>query len=99
MGIEFKILSKFTEKQTKDIFNLLEHNPHFDKKYLFDNKLYWDFRHQENKAKMPDLTLTIEEDGIYICQNSSSNSWTYLETLKEFFEKEYIEHKIIDYPE
>ncbi len=48
---------------------------------------------------MPDLTLTIEEDGIYICQNSSSNSWTYLETLKEFIEKENIEHKIIDYTE
>lgn len=99
MGFEYKIVTKFTESQTKDIFTLLEHTTNFDKKYIFDNKLFWDFRHRENKAKMPDLTLTIEKDGIYICQNSSSYIWTDLDTLKNFIEKENIEHKVIDYSE
>ncbi len=99
MGFEYKIVTKLTDNQAEDIFTLLELNVFFDKKYPFDNKEFWDFRHPENKGRMPNITLTIEQDGIYICQNSSPYLWSDLDTLKNFIEQENIEHIIIDYSE
>ena len=97
MGYEYKIVAKLTENQIAEIKNLLISNIMFDKKYEFDSKMFWDFRHSENRGKMPNISVVFENDGIYICQYGSSYLWTYLDKLKDYILNEKIEIKIIDY--
>ncbi|AZA98287.1 hypothetical protein EG359_01120 [Chryseobacterium joostei] len=95
MGHEYKITAKLTQKQRSEIAELLENNRYF---YERDEKVV-EFRHPENNGKMPNLYVGFEPDGLYVCQNGSSYLWTYLDDLKEYFEKEIVDFEIIDYSE
>lgn len=97
MGFEYKLKTKLTDRQITEIENLLESAHLFDKKYEFENKLFRDFRHAENKGKIPNISIIFENDGIYICQYSSSYLWTDLDELKNYMEKEHIQYETIDY--
>lgn len=97
MGFEYKLKTKLTDRQTIEIQNLLENAHLFDKKYEFEHTLFWDFRHSENNGKIPNISIIFENDGIYICQYSSSYLWTDLDELKNYIEKEHIQYETIDY--
>ncbi|MCT2407777.1 hypothetical protein NZD88_09530 [Chryseobacterium antibioticum] len=97
MGFEYKITAKFTGKQITEIQYLFENDKTFDKKYEFNNKTFWDFRQPGNNGTMPNISIIFENDGIYICQYSSSYVWKDLDLLKTYIENENIEYEIIDY--
>lgn len=97
MGFEYKLKTKLTDRQTAEIQELLESSVLFEKKYEYAHQLFRDFRHAENTGKIPNISIIFEEDGIYICQYSSSYVWTDLEELKNYIETESIEYKLIDY--
>lgn len=99
MGFEYKIIAKLTKKQVSDIQYLLEENKEFDKKYVFDNKTYWDFRQLDNKGKMPNSSICFESDGIYICRYDGSDLWRNLKELKEYINRENIRYTLLDYQE
>lgn len=99
MGFEYKIKAKFTAPQTTEIEHLLENSKTFDKKYEFDNKTFWDFRQPENLGKIPNISLVFENNGIYVCQYSSTDIWTDLDKLKNYIQNEKIEYQILDYQE
>ena len=97
MGFEYKILAKFTDKEITDIYNILEHHKNFDIKYQHQNTEHFEFRNIENQGKISNLFVTFVQDGIYICQNASSNMWTDLEELRTYLNRENIEYEILDY--
>ncbi|UHO39795.1 hypothetical protein H5J24_07000 [Chryseobacterium capnotolerans] len=97
MGFEYKLKTKLTDQQTAEIEDLLENSALFEKKYEYTHQLFWDFRHAENTGKLPNMSIIFEEDGIYICQWSSSYVWTDLDELKNYIKKEQIAYEIIDY--
>lgn len=97
MGFEYKLRVKLTNKQTSEIQFLLLDNITFDKKYKFDNKEFWEFREAENIGKLPNINIVFENDGIYICQYSTSYLWTNLDKLKNYIESNKIKYKLIDY--
>lgn len=99
MGFEYKLKTKLTDQQTAEIQDLLEKSVLFEKKYEYGHQLFWDFRHAENTGKIPNISIIFEEDGIYICQWSSSYLWKDLEELKNYLVKEHIEYDLIDYQE
>jgi hypothetical protein len=97
MGFEYKLKTNLTDKQAAKIQDLLEGSPLFEKKYEYNNQLFWDFRYAENTGKLPNISIIFEEDGIYICQWGSSYVWTDLDELKNYIKKEQIAYEIIDY--
>lgn len=99
MGFEFKIIAKLTYRQTAEIQNALFGNSLFNKLELLDGKQFWNFRKPINNGKLPNLTIAFEEDGIYVCQYESSNLWSNLDKLKEYFENHKITYEIVDYQE
>lgn len=99
MGFEYKLKTKLTDQQTTEIQNLLESSALFEKKYEYAHQLFWDFRHAENLGKIPNISIMFEEDGIYICQWSSSYVWKDLDELKNYIENKQIEYGLIDYQE
>lgn len=99
MGYEYKIKAKFTEEQKCDILTLLKTHKDFDKEYTFAGKHFIDLRCADNRGKMPNLFISFEENGLYLCQNGSSYLWTDLESLKSYLEALKIEYEIHDYSE
>lgn len=99
MGYEYKIAAKLTDKQVADIQDILVKSRFFDQKNEFTHKVFWDFRHPDNKGKMPNIHIVFENDGIYVCQNSAPYIWTDLVGLKEYLDKEIADYTIIDYDE
>ncbi|GAA0718270.1 hypothetical protein GCM10009430_16170 [Aquimarina litoralis] len=99
MGFEYKIITKLHQKQISEVQQLLEQNHIFDKKYEFDNKLFWDFRKPGNKGKMPNISVAFESDGIYICRHEGGFVWKNLENVKTYMESENVSYEILDYQE
>jgi hypothetical protein len=99
MGFEYKIKADFTTIHLQEIAELLERNPYFEKKYNFQGKENWQFRHPENKDQMPNLIIIFEIDEIYICQFGTSYLWTWLEALKSYLDSNEITYIITDYQE
>jgi hypothetical protein len=84
MGFEYKIIVTLTKEHREKIENILERHILFDKQYSFENKQYWDFRHLDNKEKIPDFTIAFEYYGIYVCKYTNPNLWHDLTGLKEY---------------
>lgn len=99
MGFEYKIKADFSAGQIQEMTRLLERNPYFEKKYDFLGKENREFRHPENTHQMPNLIITFETDGIYVCQFSTSYLWNWLEALKGYLDNSGISYTIIDYQE
>jgi hypothetical protein len=97
MGFEYKLSTKVTDTQTTEIQHLLEASTTFEKKYNFEKKILWNFRHPENTGKMPDMSIIFENDGIYICQYGSTYIWKDLDMLKSYKENNNMKYDIIDF--
>lgn len=99
MGFEYKIRAKLTPQQISEIEQILSKNDYFEQKYWVKEQLFWDFRHSDNHEKLPNVSLIIESDGVYICQWSAVEVWHYLDELKNYLHSQNIPIQIIDYQE
>ncbi|WP_103070101.1 hypothetical protein [Aquimarina sediminis] len=99
MGFEYKIIAEFSEKHICEIQSLLEAKKEFDKKHVFDTIMFWDFRLSNNKGKIPNISISFENAGVYICRYDTSNLWENLQDLKEFIAYENIKYTVLDYQE
>ncbi len=97
MGFEYKIIAKLTKKQISEIQGLLKIKKEFDRKYEFDTKTFYDFRQANNNGKMPNMSISFENDGIYICRYDVDYLWEHLEELKEYLDYEKITYIVLDY--
>lgn len=96
MGFEYKIKAKLTPGQIAEIKKLLEKSSYFDRRRSAGDNLFWDFRRPENHGEIPNASLVLEDDGIYVCQWSAPGLWTCLDDLKGYLESEGIMMEIID---
>jgi hypothetical protein len=97
MGFEYKIVTKLSSEQYESICDLLERHAYFGKKYCYNGEELFEFRRPDNPGKMPNIFITFEADGIYVCQNGSSFIWTDLDDLKKYLDEYAIQYKILDY--
>lgn len=97
MGYEYKIITKLSNEQVKDISTLLERQSIFQKKHHFEDKEHWHFKKFDNNGKMPSFFIIFETDGIYVCKNNTTQLWQDLEELKTYFETNQIHFYILDY--
>ena len=97
MGFEYRIIVKFTRKQLSEIEELLSTQKTFDKKCQLGNSEFMEFKKPDNLGKMPNVSLSFERDGIYVCQHGTDNLWESLDALKAFLKKEELTYKIYDY--
>lgn len=99
MGFEYKIIAKFSQEQIAEIQDVVKTIDEFDKKYIFNNKTFWDFRSLDNKGKMPDISICFDNNGIYICRYGGGYLWKNLQELKEYIEHKNIKYTVFDYQE
>ncbi|MDO4727715.1 MAG: hypothetical protein Q4B43_01790 [Bacteroidota bacterium] len=88
MGFEYKIKTKLTTLQITEIVELIETNACFERKYQVNGNDFWDLKHTENQGDLPNVSLMLESDGIYICQWGTQDLWQHLDKLKNYFETE-----------
>lgn len=99
MGFEYKIQAKLTPQQSNEIAQILTKNDYFERKYWVNEQLFWDFRLPDNRGALPNVSLIIESDGVYVCQWSTAEVWQYLDELKMYLHSQNIPIQIIDYQE
>lgn len=99
MGFEYKIQAKLTPQQSNEIAQILTKNDYFERKYWVNEQLFWDFRHPDNRGALPNVSLIIESDGVYVCQWSTAEVWQYFDELKMYLHSQNIPIQIIDYQE
>ena len=75
MGFEKKLLFTQTSQTERDIQQILENRKDFYKKESIDNCLNFEFKVNKNEEGMPDVTALVEEDGLYVCQHRSPETW------------------------
>ena len=99
MGFEYKLITTFTIEQTDHLILFLEAHINHYKSYYFNNFKYLEFRTPDNGDVMPNITIVLEADGLYICQHGSSHLWQDIEELEEYLKIEDTKYTIVDYQE
>jgi hypothetical protein len=100
MGCEFKILTRLSDQQKKDIENIFNHHRFNLKKHRFNGDELWDFIDLEtNPGEMPNFTIIFQSDGLYILKNDIGNVWNDLNELKDYFQNNKIDILVKDYEE
>lgn len=94
MGFESKIYSKENAQIYKGVQNILENQKSFYKKEIINDHLDFEFRESKISGGMLDITVIIEEDGLYICQYLSSKMWNVLNEIITFLKKNNIDFNI-----
>ena len=101
MSFEYtaQVKKPFSQEQRAAIGALLEKNPLFCRTYDFNDKTWYEFRdiHNSDLSELPNFSIVIEHDGIYISTNSPGPIWEGLEDVRQYLD-DSITH-IIDHQE
>ena len=101
MSFEYtaQVKEPFSQEQRVAIGALLEKNPLFCRTYDFDGKKWYEFRDTDNQdtSKLPNFSIVIKHDGLYISTNSPGPMWEGLEDVHQYL-SDSITH-IVDYQE
>lgn len=93
--MEYKLLLQLTASQRVAIVNIIEQHPLFYSTYNdFGNEAF-ELRHIENTNFLPDTSITIESDGLYICQNNHKDIWHNIEQIKSYITTQKLEFDIL----
>ncbi len=99
MGMEYKVKAEFDDKTIQDLATIIKHNKLFDKQTSLNEKVYFEFKKAENTGSMPNFTIVIASDGIYITKYDSSALWQDIEALKSYIDHHVKQYEILDYQE
>lgn len=93
--MEYKLLILLTASQRVAIIKIIEQHPLLYSTYNdFGNEAF-ELRHVDNTDFLPDTSITIEPDGLYICQNSHKDIWHNIEQIKSFITTQALEFDIL----
>jgi len=99
MGMEYKVKADLDEKTFNNLATLIKGNKLFHKSILFSGEEQFEFRRADNTGLMPNFTIIIQTDGIYINKHDSSSLWQDIEFLKLYFDNQIKSYSILDFQE
>ena len=94
MGVEHKIYCSLSDKQKEDVQKLLTSHHLFSETEVVGNDKFFEFRKNKVDNEMPDFSIVIEFDGLYICNNQNYSQWADIDFLKEYLLENHISFKI-----
>ena len=82
MGYEYLIKVRLTTTEKQELTALFKNKPTFSD----TTDGIFEFKSESSTSQMPDLLTAIQEEGIYVCQNLTSEAWNCLEDLKAYLQ-------------
>jgi hypothetical protein len=82
MGYEYLIKVGLTTKEKQELATLFTSKPTFSHT---TNEVF-EFKSESSTSQMPDLLTAFQHEGIYVCQNLTSEAWNGLEDLKAYLQ-------------
>ena len=95
MVFEYKLVVTLSEIQQQELITIIESHPLFHSHYEDYGSKSWEYRTLTNDDFTPDTSITLEKDGLYICQYQSDHVWNYLEAIKSYLETHNLSYDII----
>ncbi len=99
MGMEYKIQVKLDKETIGTIAALLQNNILFDKIVPFNNEHIYEFRTKSNSSSIPDFSIIMNSDSIYVCRYDCLLLWQDIEDLKAFMDRHIKSYAVLDYQE
>ena len=94
MGFEHQINFRWTDKHLEEMLELLKNHKHFYNTVQSADKRIFEFKKGENV--MPDFSIIIEKDGLYIINNLHSRPKDDIEFILEYLAKNKLDYHIIE---
>ena len=86
MGHEFLINVKLTSIERQEVARLFKRKAAYYQTNVIDKTEFYEFKNNIFKERMPDLTISFDEKGIYVCKYLKSDLWSDLEDLKSYLQ-------------
>ena len=99
MGMEYKVKAELDKKTINNLTTIIKGNKLFHKSIFFNGDEQFEFRKGENTGSMPNFTILIQTDGIYINKHDSSSLWQDIEDLKLYIDNQIKLYSILNYQE
>ena len=90
MGFEYNIVTKLNEGQKQDIQRLLEKHGFRSENRKDDGGFSYELQNSEQADRMPESIISIDDLGLYICQNLKNDPWVNLADLKKYLDSKQI---------
>jgi hypothetical protein len=94
MGFEHQVYLNLTSTQRSELHKLLTIHPFFSRSGNQDGKLLYEFSGNKSKPGTPDFLVVIEEEGLYVCHNKSSQPWAGMEFIEQYLLENNIPYRI-----
>ncbi|MDF2451007.1 MAG: hypothetical protein K0S26_511 [Bacteroidota bacterium] len=94
MGFEHQVYFSLTNESKNDIRKLLIENSCFTKSVIVDNKEYFEFHKTNAGNDMPDFSVVIETDGLYVCNNRQPDAFADIEFITQYLSENNIKYSI-----
>jgi hypothetical protein len=99
MGMEYKVTADLDKKTINNLTTIIKDNKLFHKSIFFKGEEQFEFRKGENTGSMPNFTVIIQKDGVYINKHDSSSLWQDIEDLKVYIDNQIKSYSILDFQE
>lgn len=94
MGFEHQVYFSLTNESKNDIQKLLIENSSFTKTVIVDNKEFFEFHLTNSDNDMPDFSVVIETDGLYICNNRHPDVFADIEFITKYLSENNIKYSV-----
>jgi hypothetical protein len=94
MGFEHHIFFTMSSQERGTIEKLLTLHPFFSSLSTVNEITFYEFRKTITTNNIPDFSVVIEKDGLYVCNNRHSKEWTDINFIKEYLDDNNIGYRI-----
>jgi hypothetical protein len=86
MGYEYLIMVRLTATEKQELTTLFKKKSTFSNTITADGEEVFEFKSPNSTSQMPDTFTAFQQEGIYVCQNLTSEAWSGLEDLKTYLQ-------------
>lgn len=94
MSFEYKIIADLSDADRSQIIEIIESNPLLYSQYEDYGNPTWEYKSPDNDDFLPDTSITLEKDGIYICQYIVEDTWHELQGIEQYLTEKSIAYTI-----
>lgn len=94
MSFEYKIIAQLSLTDRSQIIEIIESNPLLYSQYEDYGNQNWEYKSPDNDDFLPDTSITLEKDGIYICQYVVEETWHELQGIAQYLADNNIAYTI-----
>jgi hypothetical protein len=86
MGVEYQIKVQLTSTEKEELRALLKQKSSFRSTTTIEETEYFQFWIESSAPDWPDIKISFDEEGIYVCKSLSPELWTDLEDIHKFLQ-------------